>query len=84
MRGHRILVAAALAVAASLAMAASSSAAPYVDGQVIVKYRSGVTTAERLALFERTGVVRTLGDVAGVGAKVVQVTGDAAAAAARL
>ena len=84
MRGHRILVAAACAAAASLAMAASSSAAPYADGQVIVKYRSGVTTAERLALFERTGVVRTLGDVAGVGAKVVQVSGDAAAAAARL
>ena len=84
MRGHRILVAAACAAAASLAMAASSSAAPYADGQVIVKYRSGITTAERLALFERTGVVRTLGDVAGVGAKVVQVSGDAAAAAARL
>lgn len=84
MRGHRILAAVACAAAAKLALAASSSAAPYADGQVIVKYRPGVTTAERLALFERTGVVRTLGDVAGVGAKVVQVAGDPAAVAARL
>lgn len=85
MRVHRILGAAACAVVLSLAGPAGASAAgDYVPGQVIVKYAPGTSTAERLALFERAGVLRTVGDVAGVGAKVVAVTGDAAVVAKRL
>src|SRR5919106_1350024 len=84
MRGHRILVAASCAVAVSMAGAGSASAAEYAQGQVIVKYAPGTSTSERLALFERTGVLRTLGEVRRVGAYVVKVTGDAAAVAARL
>jgi len=52
--------------------------------EVIVKYTDGVTTAQRTALFDRTGVSKTVGSVAGVGAKVVRVEGDPAAAAKRL
>jgi thermitase len=85
MLSHRILAAASCAAALSMLWAGSASAAAdYAPGQVIVKYAAGTSTAERLALFERTGVLRTLGDVRGVGAHVVQVRGDAAAAAARL
>jgi thermitase len=51
---------------------------------VIVKYADGVSTAQRVALFDRTGVRKTLGSVGGVGAKVVRVSGDPATAAARL
>lgn len=84
MRVHRILAAAAIAAALSMVGAGSAIAAEYVQGQVIVKYAPGTSTAERLALFERTGVRRTLGQIGGVGAHVVSVTGDAAAVSARL
>ena len=43
-----------------------------------------MSTAERVALFDRTGVVRTIGSVAGVGAKVVKVEGNPAVVARRL
>jgi thermitase len=52
--------------------------------EVIVKYADGVSTSQRVALFDRTGVTKTVGSVAGVGAKVVQVSDDSAAVAARL
>lgn len=84
MRDRRILIAVCCAAVTMLALPAGSPAASYVDGQVIVKYRSGTTVAERLALFDRAGVTRTVGKVSGVGASVVAVTGDAADAAARL
>lgn len=84
MRSHRILAAVSCVAALSMLGAGNAAAAEYAQGQVIVKYAAGTSTAERLALFERTGVVRTLGDVRGVGAHVVAVTGDAAAVAARL
>jgi thermitase len=64
-----------------LAIAGSAQAA---SNQLIVKYVDGVSTAQRVALFDRTGVSRTLGSVHGVGARVVQVDGDAAATARRL
>jgi thermitase len=72
-------------VAALLAVCAGSAqAAKYDSNEVIVKYAGGVSTAERAGLFDRTGVVRTLGSVRGVGAKVVEVDGDPAAVARRL
>src|SRR5919108_351282 len=54
------------------AFAGSAQAARYDTNTVIVKYASGVSTAERLALFDSAGVTRTVGSVAGVGAKVVR------------
>jgi thermitase len=62
----------------------SAQAAAYAPREVIVKYADGVSTAQRAALFDRTGATRTVGSVAGVGAKVVQVSGDPAGVAARL
>jgi thermitase len=75
---------AALVAALLAACAGSAQAANYDSNEVIVKYASGVSTAERAGLFDRTGVVKTLGSVRGVGAKVVQVDGDPAAVARRL
>jgi thermitase len=66
------------------AFAGSAQAARYDTDTVIVKYASGVTTAERLALFDSAGVTRTVGSVAGVGAKVVRVSADPAVVAERL
>src|SRR3954447_25855337 len=74
----------AVAIAALLIAAAGASAAPYDSDSVIVKYKPGVTTSERVALFDRAGVVRTIGNVDGVGAKVVRTNRDPAAAAASL
>jgi thermitase len=72
-------------VAALLAVwAGNASAAKYDANQVIVKYADGVSTSERVGLFDRTGVTRTLGSVAGVDAKVVTVDGDPATVARRL
>jgi thermitase len=68
----------------SAALAGTAQAARYDTHTVIVKYASGASTAERLALFDRAGVTRTVGSVAGVGAKVVRVSGDPAAVAGRL
>ncbi|MEA2331816.1 MAG: serine protease [Thermoleophilaceae bacterium] len=76
---------AAACVAALLAVCAGTAqAAQYDPSEVIVKYADGVSTAQRVALFGRTGVVKTLGSVDGVGAKVVSVDGDPQAVAARL
>jgi thermitase len=75
----------AAGVAAVLAVCAGpAAAARYEASEVIVKYASGITHAQRLALLDRAGVSRTVGPVAGVGAKVVRVDGDPAAVAARL
>jgi thermitase len=75
----------AACVAALFAIGAgNASAAKYDADSVIVKYADGVSTAQRVALFDRTGVVRTVGSVAGVGAKVVRVNADPATVARRL
>jgi thermitase len=66
------------------ALAGTAQAARYDTDTVIVKYASGVTTAERLALFQSAGVTRTVGSVAGVGAKVVSVSADPAVVSERL
>ncbi|HEX5979974.1 MAG TPA: S8 family peptidase [Thermoleophilaceae bacterium] len=75
---------AAVVAALVAACAGSAHAANYDSNEVIVKYADGVSTAERAGLFDRTGVVKTLGSVRGVGAKVVKVDGDPAAVARRL
>jgi thermitase len=74
------------AVAAMLLMlcAVTAQAATYEPNQVIVKYADGVSTTQRVALFDRTGVTKTVSSVSGVGAKVVSVSADPAAVAARL
>ena len=79
----RLWVAACVA-ALTMLCAATAQAARYEANQVIVKYADGVSTTDRAALFDRTGVTKTLSSVRGVGAKVVRVSGDPATVAARL
>jgi thermitase len=82
MRRGVMLVAGGLAACAVLA--GSAQAAAYDADTVIVQYASGVSTGERLSLFQRAGVVRTVDSVGGLSAKVVRVKGDPAATAQRL
>jgi len=81
---RRLTGVAALAVALLMLCAGSAPAANYEPNQVIVKYADGVSTTQRVALFDRAGVTKTLGSVKGVGAKLVSVSGDPEAVAARL
>lgn len=81
---RRMAGVAALAVLLTMLCAVAAQAAKHDPNEVIVKYAEGVTTAERVVLFDRAGVTRTLGSVKGVGAKVVQVSGDPKATAERL
>jgi thermitase len=81
---RRLTGVAALAVALVALCAGSALAAQYEPNQVIVKYADGVSTTQRVALFDRTGVTKTVSSVSGVGAKVVSVSADPAAVAARL
>jgi thermitase len=62
----------------------TAQAASYDSDTVIVKFASGVTSAQRTALFSATGVGAQVGSVAGVGAQVVSVQGDPAVVARRL
>jgi thermitase len=66
------------------AFSATAQAASYDTHTAIVKLKSGVSTAERLALFDSAGVTRKVGTVAGVGANVVRVSGDPAVVSRRL
>jgi thermitase len=75
---------AALAAMLLMLCAVTAQAATYESNEVIVKYADGVSTTQRVALLDRTGVTKTLGSVKGVGAKVVSVSGDPATVAARL
>jgi thermitase len=77
-------IAAAAALFATAGIASSAQAGGYVPGQVIVKFRPGVTVAEQTVVLARAGVVDTLGQIRGLGSKVVRVTGDAREAAATL
>ncbi len=81
---RRTMSLAACVAALLAACVGNAQAAKYDSNEVIVKYAGGVFAAERAALFDRTGVVSTLGSVKGVGAKVVKVAGDPAAVAQRL
>jgi thermitase len=65
-------------------LTATAQAAKYDDDSVIVKFAGDVSSAQRAALFNTAGVNRTVGNVAGVGARVVSVQGDPAAVARRL
>jgi thermitase len=82
MRRGSLVVACLLVLSAALA--GTAQAASYDNNTVIVKYANGVSTAERLALFDSAGVTRTVGSVAGVGAKVVSVSADPGVVAERL
>jgi thermitase len=81
---RRTVSLAAIVAALLAACAGSAQAANYDSNEVIVGYADGLSTAERAGLFDRTGVLKALGSVRGVGAKVVQVDGDPAAVAKRL
>src|SRR5919198_4328573 len=81
---RRGIFAVACLLVLTAAFAGSAQAARYDADTVIVKYASCVSTTERLALFDSAGVTRTVGSVAGVGAKVVSVSGDPAVVAQRL
>jgi thermitase len=81
---RRTMSVAACVAALMAACAGAAQAAKYDSDEVIVKYSGGVSSTERAALFDRTGVVGTLGSVRGVGARVVEVNGDPAAVARRL
>lgn len=70
-----------LAVAVSLFGAPRALAQP---GTVIVKYRSGVTSAQRGSVARRAGARRTVGTVRGQGARVMSVSGDPTTVARRL
>lgn len=76
--------AAVLAVALSLPPAAGAADAAANGGTVIVRYRSGLSSARRHAVSHRLGLRETVGTVRGQGAKVVRVDGDPSTVARRL
>ena len=76
-------LAALLASLAGTSTAAAASAA-YDPHTVIVKYAKRASSADRSLAARLAGVVERLGSVRQVGAEVVRVSGDPAAAAARL
>jgi thermitase len=78
---HRAIPA-TLGVAALLVV--SPAAAQAATDSVIVKYKAGASATSRSAVADRAAVVRRVGTIAANGAQVVQVTGDAASAAATL
>ena len=76
----RRAVLATLGVAVLFVAPTSASA----DSSVIVKYADGAAAKTRTAVDQRAGLADVIGSVTATGAKVVQVSGDAAAAAATL
>jgi thermitase len=72
------------ALAASVVMAASASAAPYDPDTVIVKFRTGASSASKSAALALPGIGGNIGRIGGVGANVVSVSIDPATAARRL
>jgi len=79
-RSFAVALAAALAL---LVFAATAPAAQYVPGQVLVKFKSGTSQTLQQSVLNRAGAVR-IGRVAGVGAHVLRVAGDARVAAQAL
>jgi thermitase len=79
-----VLCAGMLVLALFMTAASTVRAASYDADTVIVKYAGGASASEREALLDRTGVTGTVDSVAGVGAKVLRVTGDPAAVAREL
>jgi thermitase len=74
------------AVLAGLAWTAPANAATpaYEANTLIVKYANGASPSQRSLAGRLAGVLQSLGSVRGIGAQVVRVAGDPAAAAARL
>lgn len=74
------------AVLAGLASASTATATParYDAHTVIVKYAGGAPPAQRSLAARLAGVLQSVGSIRGVGAQLVRVAGDPAAAAARL
>lgn len=82
---RRPLLAAAAAAICTLTIVPGAQAAQrYVDDEVIVKYKSGISESQRSGLLEQAGVERTLSSVRGLNARVVRTSGNAATAAKRL
>jgi thermitase len=79
-----VSLAALLASLGAVAPAHAAPAAQYEAGTLIVKYADGASQAQRTFAGRLAGVLANLGSVRGVGAHVVRVAGDPAAAAARL
>src|SRR3954451_20526874 len=67
-----------------LTAAPGASGAAYVKHQLIVKYAPGAAQSARALVAEAAGQTAQVGRVAGIGARVIRVRGDAAAAAAVL
>lgn len=80
----RVSKTALVAGLATLALAPAASAERYVADQVIVKYASDASQAERAAAERKAGGLARIDRVASTGASVLRVRGDAAAAAAAL
>jgi len=77
-------IAAAAAILATVGVATSASAADYVPGQVIVKFRPGTTLAEQTTVLASVGGVDTNRRIPGQGSLVVGVPGGAKEAVAAL
>jgi thermitase len=67
-----------------IVLPSAAAAASYVKHQVIVKYASGSSNSARGIAKRLGGVQDVVGHIAGIGAQVVQVSGDAQSAAAAL
>jgi thermitase len=81
----RVFRTAAAALLFGLVCAPVAVAAPeYARNSVIVKYANGASPTQRSLVESAAGVLKTLGNVAGVGAKIVRVTGDPVKVAAKL
>lgn len=72
------------AVSAAPGTETTPAGAQYDADRVIVKYRQGVGPGQRRPLEHRAGVERTVDELSGLGAEVVEVEGDPLRAAGRL
>ena len=82
---RRAALAAIVVAAGTLSLVPGAQAAQrYVADEVIVKYRSGITEAQRSGTLQRAGVERTIGKVRGLNARVLRTSGNAARTARRL
>jgi thermitase len=82
-RGLGLGLTALLAVLACTATA-SAAAPAYEAHTLVVKYADGATTSQRTLAGRLGGVLQSLGSLRGIGAQLVRVSGDPAAAATRL
>jgi thermitase len=84
-RASRTAIAALGALLSGLICAPAAMAAPaYAPNSIIVKYADDASSSRRSLVGRAAGVLKTLGQVTGVGAQLVRVTGDPAKVAAEL